>query len=101
MTEFTRDDAAALDRADELAAFRDRFVLPDGVIYLDGNSLGPLPKATTARDSGGDGAGVGTVADPQLDGARLDRPAVPHRRKDWPADRRRARHDRGGGLRHR
>jgi kynureninase len=49
MTEFTRDDDAALDRADELAAFRDRFVLPDDVIYLDGNSLGPLPKATKAR----------------------------------------------------
>jgi kynureninase len=45
----TRDDVRALDRADELAPFRERFVLPDGVIYLDGNSLGPLPKATRAR----------------------------------------------------
>ena len=47
--ELTRDEAAALDLADELAVFRQRFVLPEGVIYLDGNSLGPLPKATPAR----------------------------------------------------
>jgi len=45
----TRDEALALDRADALAAFRARFALPDGVVYLDGNSLGALPKATPAR----------------------------------------------------
>lgn len=48
-TDLTREEAAALDRRDELAGFRDRFVLPEGVIYLDGNSLGPLPIATKAR----------------------------------------------------
>jgi kynureninase len=45
----TLDDAHALDAADSLAAFRDRFALPEGVIYLDGNSLGMLPKATPER----------------------------------------------------
>ncbi len=45
----TRDDALALDAADPLAALREKFDLPPGVIYLDGNSLGVLPKATAAR----------------------------------------------------
>ena len=37
-------EATSLDVADCLAPMRAQFVLPDGVIYLDGNSLGPLPK---------------------------------------------------------
>jgi kynureninase len=45
-----RTYAEQLDLADPLASFRDRFVLADeALIYLDGNSLGPLPLATQAR----------------------------------------------------
>jgi kynureninase len=40
--------AADFDTADPLGAYRARFTLPEGVIYLDGNSLGALPKATPA-----------------------------------------------------
>jgi kynureninase len=45
----TRDDALALDAADPLAPLRAQFRIPEGVIYLDGNSLGVLPAAAPAR----------------------------------------------------
>jgi len=49
MRRFTEAEVLALDAADPLAPLRDRFVLPQGVIYLDGNSLGPLTKAARER----------------------------------------------------
>jgi kynureninase len=45
----TREAAAELDAADPLREFRDRFVIDPEGIYLDGNSLGCLPRATVAR----------------------------------------------------
>ncbi|MFY8092255.1 MAG: kynureninase [Niveispirillum sp.] len=45
----TRAMLETLDKDDPLAPFRDEFDLPPGVLYLDGNSLGVLPKAAKAR----------------------------------------------------
>jgi kynureninase len=44
-----RDECVRRDAADPLATIRSRFVIPEGVVYLDGNSLGALPAHTSAR----------------------------------------------------
>ena len=45
----TRHDCLNMDAHDPLAALRAEFDLPEGTIYLDGNSLGALPKRVVAR----------------------------------------------------
>ena len=45
----TRTDCEALDRVDPLGYARERFSVPENMVYLDGNSLGALPVATIAR----------------------------------------------------
>jgi len=41
----SREACVARDSVDPLRGFRDRFIIPEGIIYLDGNSLGPMPRA--------------------------------------------------------
>jgi kynureninase len=67
----TLDEALALDTADPLAHCRDRFALPQGIIYLDGNSLGALPRATSAA--------VGAVVEAQWGGDLI----ASWNRHDW------------------
>lgn len=77
----SRDDCAALDAKDSLAALREEFQLTEGEIYLDGNSLGPLSKTVRTRinevldDQWGRGLvrswGTGWMAQPTRLGDRL------------------------------
>ncbi len=79
-----RAHAEGLDAADPLASYRDAFDLPDGLIYLDGNSLGPLPRTTpdrmaaAVRDAWGQGLirswnTAGWIEAPQRVGAKIAR----------------------------
>jgi kynureninase len=45
----TREQAQERDAADPLREFRERFAIDDELVYLDGNSLGRLPRATVDR----------------------------------------------------
>ena len=83
--------AQHLDQQDPLASFRERFVISDpGLVYLDGNSLGRLPKAVQTLaselidDAWGDQLirswGQGWMEAPRRIGAKLARliGAKPH-----------------------
>ena len=49
MTSLTRHHCQQRDDHDALAPLRQQFELPEGINYLDGNSLGVLPRSTAAR----------------------------------------------------
>lgn len=47
----TRESCLRADEKDPLAEFKSHFALPPGVIYLDGNSLGAMPRSAHARSA--------------------------------------------------
>jgi len=49
MAATTRAECVAMDLSDPVRSFRDQFALPEGVVYLDGNSLGARPRTALAR----------------------------------------------------
>lgn len=52
MTDFSLAHARTLDADDQMAAIRDLFECPDGVIFMDANSVGPMPKAVRQKAQG-------------------------------------------------
>ena len=67
MDQSTRAACQALDAADPLAGWRERFALPEGVVYLDGNSLGALPARDRGRGRRCGPPAVGRGSDHQLE----------------------------------
>ena len=49
MNTLKREDFEKLDHNDPLACFREEFFMPQDVIYMDGNSLGAMPKTVPGR----------------------------------------------------
>ncbi len=83
----SRAEAEGLDAADPLGHLRERFMLPPGVIYLDGNSLGPLQHRVVEALNRvtGDEWGNGLIR--KLERGRMDGAAAEVGRPDCTPDR--------------